>query len=1225
MSNNDRIQLKREEVVGEDVVLSDINPKTNTHSVDDPNSGVTLDETLDRMWNAINNKLARVVNSWNGRTGAVIATAEDVGLGNVDNVSFADIKTWVINRLGQEFDNRHIQLFNTLHEVDEFCDTTHSGDKAYDFTPFYSHNGYTLPDSPAAEDLRGWIGCIYWDEEHSQLVHTEMPIDTVGWTDNSLVYNENIEYNDPSTPDKMFRSPGGGLGVNIWKYEDALEIYNDVSGYKADSGLRIKKEKIVANVYYFDGVYGNGDASDEDAFLYFDTSTMPASAKPVKIKIDGTELIPEVHYAINNNFSGINYLRQAVRLNDLIRCNFNDESYKQANPNGGSDDLISDLMNPLLMNQNPAIGKVVKAPTLDNPDEVYEIDFYPIKPNIYRGLKKYAIHTEQTAPGLQGSAIGVAILETDGISSYYDEPMYLGTSNVSGLNAFASYTENNPRTSDNNTDRVFHTILPCGKSDDVFSDSSMDGNNDSSIYILPNYSLCVIPREAYTGTNNLRMPNWPILGPDTLDPCEGEIGSHQSLLGVNLTKYIDTISELHESYAVNISGLRITGDQPLGLDWFGSGTGSSIIGAAAHSGGLSVNVGEFLEIGSYDTLNQTRTDKGTFYDDGKVNVRIDRAAGIDDTNDNSIGIKIEKGNPRLGGGGYLGGLTFSNNGYPAIPGGLTINPGLGVYFDKTYGPGPTSMGGLSPDPTPITPCSASPDHSVLTIGVADTLNTEMYKDSSDRGERIRLYGGLRFATNPSENISGNHSILAIRVNDSDNWGAFSEDFDTNVSIQRGTKGLCIDEDNVLGVMPYSLGDDSNLLKIKSINEMVEEFIDKTVFLARSTMRYASTNAFPVTGQEDRLYISYENGYPKHYIWDAQTGQYEEFIEILLHIDPRRKYPDAGSAKHNKIYANLEYDGAVITCYGAMKNIYHPDVNGDDHVTTYEKDLATELSSLSVDKQKEILSHEMFVRLDVDGDGVITAADANLIENYLDYLATQGLTDTYDQFVIYMHDHNYNNPTDTTHWYYLNTATGDWTIYEGTPSNKYHAISEGVDVGCNVYGGLRNKTTGTLTSSSGGSVRNIPFTRNTLEVNISDVSSRHNAWEYDPYRAGGLRFGAGGVLAVRINDNDTYNNINGSGLDNLVTGTKGLCIDSDNVLGVNVDEGCLNIDSESGKIKTVNRFIVPYAETQKYEQYTLIVDASTNDIYLVIQDFESTTLAGDVANGNIVKIAQTITS
>ena len=84
----DRIQLKREEIVGDGVALSDINPITNTKSVDDESAGVPLSITIEKMWQAINNTLSRIVNSVNGRDGVVVITAADVGLGSVTNVSF---------------------------------------------------------------------------------------------------------------------------------------------------------------------------------------------------------------------------------------------------------------------------------------------------------------------------------------------------------------------------------------------------------------------------------------------------------------------------------------------------------------------------------------------------------------------------------------------------------------------------------------------------------------------------------------------------------------------------------------------------------------------------------------------------------------------------------------------------------------------------------------------------------------------------------------------------------------------------------------------------------------------------------------------------------------------------------------------------------------------------------------------------------------------------------
>ena len=85
-----QVQLKREEIVGDEVILSDINPSTTSDSVTHSTNGMPLDEELSRIWNSINDKLSRVVNSVNARTGVVVLTAEDVGLGNVDNTADAN-------------------------------------------------------------------------------------------------------------------------------------------------------------------------------------------------------------------------------------------------------------------------------------------------------------------------------------------------------------------------------------------------------------------------------------------------------------------------------------------------------------------------------------------------------------------------------------------------------------------------------------------------------------------------------------------------------------------------------------------------------------------------------------------------------------------------------------------------------------------------------------------------------------------------------------------------------------------------------------------------------------------------------------------------------------------------------------------------------------------------------------------------------------------------------
>ena len=220
-NTNDRVQLKQEEVVGSEVVLKDINPKTSSKSVDDSTTGVPLDKTIERIWNAINNKLSRIVNSVNGRTGVVVLNSEDVGLGNVDNVSFADIKEWVINKLKQEFGNKRIRLYDDMAGL---AQDIALNDESIRDSAFYC-------DHQDENERRACIGYIYWDEGESRLSYMAKYINTIGSTDNSIIYNEKlgtVENGD------VRDYTGGKIGVNIYKGEEVLELYN--GGNKNESG-----------------------------------------------------------------------------------------------------------------------------------------------------------------------------------------------------------------------------------------------------------------------------------------------------------------------------------------------------------------------------------------------------------------------------------------------------------------------------------------------------------------------------------------------------------------------------------------------------------------------------------------------------------------------------------------------------------------------------------------------------------------------------------------------------------------------------------------------------------------------------------------------------------------------------------------------------------------------------------------------------------------------------
>ena len=132
-SNEKQVQLKRESLLNDEVVLEDVFPKTVTDAVTDINTGAKMSEVLDTIMTIINNKLSRNVNSVNGRSGVVLLDASDVGLGNVDNVSTADLKAWVINYVASQFHDKHLILQEYYSGIQALIDTNND---AYDGVPF---------------------------------------------------------------------------------------------------------------------------------------------------------------------------------------------------------------------------------------------------------------------------------------------------------------------------------------------------------------------------------------------------------------------------------------------------------------------------------------------------------------------------------------------------------------------------------------------------------------------------------------------------------------------------------------------------------------------------------------------------------------------------------------------------------------------------------------------------------------------------------------------------------------------------------------------------------------------------------------------------------------------------------------------------------------------------------------------------------------------------------
>lgn len=612
----DKVQLKREELVGDSVVLTDINPKTETAAVEDSETGNNLDLTLQKMWNAINNKLSRVVNSVNGRTGVVVLRPEDVGLSKVDNVSFSDIKQWVINKLIEEFGYKRLELFDSLDQVQVLVD---QNDVVYRDKAFYAGR-------ISSTDLRSCIGYIYYDEGKQKLNFQYKPINTVGYTDNSIIYNEKLNDNDKT---------GGGLGVHIWKYEEALELYNGAS--KEDSGLRIKKEKLAGDLYFFEGVYGNGESTDDSALLYF--TNIPDDAPRVQIYIDD-KYIGE--YSLRMKDSTKKY---KLKSGDMLFCFFKDyhdtwnDAYYEMKPG----------MDTNLMHNGRSIGRVIDAPTDTNPDSKYVIKFYQ-----FDGTDSYSIENYDCDRFTEDSSAFMGRRHLEVKTAKGIHPIYSGDENkivdISGLEAVSDHQLQKELVTNFAYGQRFTANFPSGPVQINYNENK---DLKAGLFVNIDSSLCVQP-STYYGNDLPMVSNWkPVMTGDM--PVGSKSGkehnsgldSTSSFIGINLNKGVsraDTTKPLSPTNPYkfsNLSGLRITpATDGLSKEYLGLSK-SDKIDSGAHqigdgmSGGLSVNVGSYLEIS-----NDPYKDKSTeYYDGGKINVRL--GAGLTGDNENRITIKTD--------------------------------------------------------------------------------------------------------------------------------------------------------------------------------------------------------------------------------------------------------------------------------------------------------------------------------------------------------------------------------------------------------------------------------------------------------------------------------------------------------------------------------------------------------------------------------------------------------
>ena len=212
-SNEKQVQLKREMLLNDEAILEEVFPKTMTDAVIDTNSGLKLSEVIDTILTAINNKVSRNVNSVNGRSGVVLLDASDVGLGNVDNVSTADIKAWIINYVADQFHGKRLILRDYFSQIQPLID---SNNDEYDGVPFVCEH----LDESNPNDQTMVIGCIY--KENDRLREEYKAFDFGGGTGVGR-----IEYDQNNQP----------LGEYFNIYEEpnrnqALGLYSTAKGYK---------------------------------------------------------------------------------------------------------------------------------------------------------------------------------------------------------------------------------------------------------------------------------------------------------------------------------------------------------------------------------------------------------------------------------------------------------------------------------------------------------------------------------------------------------------------------------------------------------------------------------------------------------------------------------------------------------------------------------------------------------------------------------------------------------------------------------------------------------------------------------------------------------------------------------------------------------------------------------------------------------------------------------
>jgi len=608
-----KVQLKEQEIVGQEVVLSDIYPKTDTTSVEDPVTGASLDVKLDYLVEMINDKLTRVVNSVNNRTGVVVLDASDVGLGNVDNVSYAEIKEWTDDAIVQMFANKRLILADTQASLDDWMEN--HNDPIYDNVLFY------IQSIDENNEYRGMIGYLKYDTNNDALyISGHKAINTVGETDQSLIYQN------------------GKLEVGI------SAILANVL-YNADDGLSVDWNTTGHLLYTFNSIYDFSNLNNAlDGLLLTDDHYGDESAPNIYVRINDRNVINKttgqslfkLNYDSISNIAGFKLLEDGISSAYIIITNSENDIAQIEN-------IDSLSITPELIHHNTLVGILSHSSNTGN----WMLRLIAIKQAASWGLTTDSVYqTPNTIRHINDSILRVdTIGDTSGIQALSKPTQY----DIANVANDGNYNKSIPNSQMNwkFTPEGIHTIYTTA--------STRQGGlfipTDASLmtYSYDEYGLKPELKNASTELSSSRIDNWFANTPYHLDQTQLE--SHEGYLnkptfiGINLVKWKNEVEDGGDTAItlIPISGLKVIdaydANKHGALTWADLGLDETVDSERLlkdanvsspfdlpFTGGLMVNVGKGLEI-----MPTAVPEHGEdFNTQGKVNVRIGNGLTFDD-------------------------------------------------------------------------------------------------------------------------------------------------------------------------------------------------------------------------------------------------------------------------------------------------------------------------------------------------------------------------------------------------------------------------------------------------------------------------------------------------------------------------------------------------------------------------------------------------------------------